>query len=337
MGGVLDVLRLYRLHSGAATASVALVPGLVAGAGIPTLVVIFIACMAHHAWGFSLNEIMDLEVDSCSGIHPHKPLVSGRISKRIAHLISTTALIISLASFLAASYMESGYIVLTLALVVGATVAGAIYDIRGKNFPLSDIFVGGWLFFLVLASASASAGTGGFVTAVWAAAVLGALHLVFNNSVEGGLKDTEGDRRAGVRSLAVLLGVRSRGSKVLIPPAFRAWGMTLRGVFIILAAVFSYLISVREGWGSWVVVVVSVWGVFLFAHSLLFLRTGERHPRKKMIRTFSVHEVLSFGLSLLVVAPAVGILGAVFLLVLSLVWFMVMNRIMYGTSISPKV
>ncbi|MEA3558840.1 MAG: UbiA family prenyltransferase [Candidatus Thermoplasmatota archaeon] len=333
----MDILRLYRIHTGAASASVPLIAGIILGAQPVSLLLIGIGAVAHHAWGFSLNEIIDLDVDSSSGVHTNKPLVSGRISKNSAHILSLLALMISFIMFTGAALLEGSSVLFPLSLLLAATISGTIYDLWGKRFPLSDIFVSGWMVFMVLAAGSTVEGSISMDTAVWAAAALGGLHILFNNSVEGGLKDAEGDRRSGARTLAVILGVRWKGDRASVTAPFILWGLFLRSLFVICAMVFTYLIAMSHAWGAWVVVTVGVWGSILFAHSMLFLRAGYKTSRKELIRTFSIHEVLSLGLSLLVVAPAAGVLPAVLVMVLPLVWFIVMNHLMYETSMVPKV
>lgn len=334
---LLDVLRLYRIHTGGATSAVPLVAGFISNCSPVPLLLIGLGSLFHHAWGFSLNEIVDMDIDRRSGLHEGKPLVSGRMTRGQAHFFSLSALLASFTCFIVASLLQEGSVLLVILLLAGASVSGTIYDVWGKRFPLSDIFVGLWLAMLALSASAVSGMDQVTSTPVIAAALLVGIHVLFNNSVEGGIKDAEGDRTSGVRSLAVISGVRWSGSKLYIPGPFCVWAMLLRGAFVVIAAVFSYQISIQEGFGSWISITVSIFGIILFAHSLGFIRSSVHRSRSDLIRTFSQHEVMSLALSLLVVLPAAGIIPAAGLLLLPLIWFILFNRIMFGSTLSPKV
>lgn len=337
MAGLKDILRLYRLHTGLVTASVPGLAAFMSGGGPEAVVFVVMGSLAHHAWGFSLNEIMDLEVDRGSGHLGHKPLVSGKIGKLQAHILSVSALIFSYVCFISAVLVSDVDPIAPMVLLTIATLSGAVYDLWGKRFPLFDLFVSAWFLLLILAGAAAVEGAGPYNVAVWAAAVLGMLHILFNNSVEGGIKDAEGDRRAGTRTLAVYSGVRVSNDLILIPDVFISWGAVLRAVFAIGAGSFAYMCAERADWGHWVPVAASFWGAMLFAHSLTFLRPRLTTNRKVLIRTFALHEILSFSLALFVVLPVAGIAAAAAAFFATVLWFAALNLFLYKSSVTPGV
>ncbi|MCK5774373.1 MAG: UbiA prenyltransferase family protein, partial [Thermoplasmata archaeon] len=145
-----DLLRLFRIHTGAATAAVPALGFLVTGGSYPGLLLVALAALCHHAWGFSLNEVMDLEVDKRAKDLSHKPLVSGRISSKGGLYLSTSMGIVSFLLLMGAAYVEGNDPGIPLGLLLISTVSGIVYNVFGKKFPLSDIFVGGWIFFMVL-------------------------------------------------------------------------------------------------------------------------------------------------------------------------------------------
>ncbi|MBN1540474.1 MAG: UbiA family prenyltransferase [Candidatus Thermoplasmatota archaeon] len=332
-----DVLGLYRLHTAMATASVAGIAAHIAGGG-PALVVGAVAgSIFHHAWAFSLNEVADLEVDSRNPELSHKPLVSGRISRSGGVMASFIALALSFVLFSAGALLDGGDVFAVLILLSLSTLSGTIYDLWGKKFPLSDIFVSIWMGLLVLASAAGSGGWDPGSLGVIAVAVLSSVHILFNNSVEGGLKDVENDAGSGSRTLAVVTGCRIDRGKLVVSPVFFSWAVLLRASFVIGSAVFSLFIAEEAGWGAWVVVVVSILGAGLFTHALTFLRSGREVERKGMLRTFSLHELSSFGISLIVIIPAVGILPALAAFIAPVLWLLFFNRVIFGTGLAPKV
>jgi len=332
-----DVLSLYRLHTALVTAAVPGIASYLAGGPPLTVIFVVIGSVLHHAWGFSLNEIIDLKVDRTNPELAHKPLVSGKISKNAAWLLSFGALAFSIAFFTVGPIVDGGVATVPLIFVLAATLAGWIYDLYGKKFPLSDVFVAAWLFFLVLAGAGAVSGWGPYPVAVWAAACLGFLHILFNNSVEGGLKDVENDRKAGARTLAVVTRVRIRKGALKVPGRFMIWGVFLRGLFAVAASVFVLYIAEGKGYGSWILVAVPLVGLFLAAHSMTFLGRGARTDRGSLIKAFSVHELISFGLSMLVVLPAAGPAAAGLAFTLPLAWVLLFNRVIFRTRLAPKV
>ncbi len=333
----LDILRSGRVHTAMATAAIPAI-ACIALSGDPIAVgLVVIGAIMHHAWGFSLNEIMDLDVDKKNPDLGDKPLVSGRISKREGYIISFAFLILSILSFAVAGLLFSAPFFMPLIFIGTATVCGTIYDIWGKRFPLSDIFMAGWMFFLVLAGVFSSGKVEGLPFPAIAIATLGGLQILFNNSVEGGLKDVRNDRTSGTRTLAVTLGARYE-QKILRPgKGMIVWGTSLRILYVLFGAAASLVIADIAGWGEWIVIATAVIGIILFLHSLNYLRMELKIRRSDLLKVFAKHEVLSFLLLIIIMMPAVGWIPSIFLFILPLFSYLVMNRIMFGTGLAPKV
>ena len=332
----IEILRLYRIHTAAATASVPTLAVLAAGSDLVTALMIFSGAVLNHAWGFSLNEIGDLEVDRRSTDLGHKPLVSGAIGIRSAWIYSMSALVLSFIMILGAAYRSGIPIIYPSIFLITATISGFIYDLRGKRFP-SDIFVSAWILFLVLACSTSVIRLEELPPAVLAVVVISPIQLLFNNSVEGGIKDLDHDREAGARTMALTLGCGWDNGKRHLSGSFIVWGMVLRAIFVITAVVFTYVISEREGFGYWLVLTVGTIGAVIFAHSLTFLKSEMDEDRGDLIKRFSIQEILSFAASILVVIAAVGILPGVAIFLLTVLWFVLFNRLLFRTGISPKV
>ncbi len=334
---ILDIMRLGRVHTAMVTAAVPAAGCLAAGGGWWAVLFVVLGSMIHHSWGFSMNEIVDLEVDRRNRELQHKPLVSGRMDIRSAIIISRIFHFMAGILFLISAYFFGGNIFTVMVFLALASIFGWTYNRWGKKVPMMDISIALWMFFLVLAGASAGSEGISFPIGVWAIAVIGFLHILFNNSVEGGLKDVANDRRSNTKTLAVVTGAKFEkgllrpGGKILV------WGTLLRMMLVLTAAVFSFLISEKEGWDEWIVILVSVWGIAVFAHSLIFLQKMVRISRKDLIGTFAKHEVLSFGLSLLVVMPLIGVAPTLLLFIVPFIWFALMNRVLFDSGLAPKV
>jgi 4-hydroxybenzoate polyprenyltransferase len=332
---MIDILRVGRVHTALATAAIPTAACIALGGGALEIILALLGAVMHHAWGFSLNEIIDLKVDSGNPDLSEKPLVSGRISKGEAHFISISFLILSIVSFSMAGFILSSSF-LPLVFILIATGAGAIYDIWGKRFPLSDIFMASWMFFLVLAGSSAAT-TEFLVFPAIGAASLGGLQILFNNSVEGGLKDVKNDRSSGTRTLAVVLGASFDDNLLKPGNGLRIWGISLRIFYILLAASASLLIADEAEWGQWIIIVVSILGIIVFMNSLVFLGGDSRIERKNLLKIFAKHEVLSFLLFILVLMPLAGWQASIFLFTVPFLYYMIMNRIMFRTGLNPNV
>ncbi|MGA1822221.1 MAG: UbiA family prenyltransferase [Thermoplasmatota archaeon] len=332
----IEILRLFRIHTAAATASIATIAVLAAGSDLITALLIFAGCVLNHAWGFSLNEIGDLEVDRRSSDLSHKPIVSGAIGIRSAWIYSMSALVLSFILILGSAVYSGTPIIYPAVFLITAVVSGFIYDLRGKRFP-SDIFVSAWIFFLVLACSTSTVRFEELPLAVWAVVFISPIQLLFNNSVEGGIKDLDHDREAGAKTMALSLGCRWEDGKRHLSGSFIIWGMALRVAFVISAVVFTYIISEQEGFGYWLVLTVGTIGAVIFAHSLTFLRSEMDESRRDLIKRFSIQEILSFAVSILIVIAAVGIIPGIAIFLLTMMWFVLFNRLLFRTGISPKV
>ncbi len=333
----LDILRSGRVHTAMVTAAIP-ATACIALSGDPFAVgLVVIGAILHHVWGFSLNEIIDLDVDRGNPDLDDKPLVSGRISKREGYIISFAFLILSFLSFAVAGILFSNPFFIPLIFIGSATVCGTIYDLWGKRFPLSDIFMAGWMFFLVLAGVFSSGKVEGLPFPAIAIATLGGLQILFNNSVEGGLKDVRNDRTSGTRTLAVTLGARYEQNILRPGKGIIIWGTALRMLYVLFGAAASLVIADIAGWGDWIVIASAVIGITVFLHSLNYLRMELKTKRSDLLKVFAKHEVLSFLFLIIVMMPAVGWLPSIFLFILPFLFYLAMNRVMFGTGLAPKV
>ena len=336
MTSLIDVLRFYRIHTGAATAALPTLAVLTTGTDPLSAFIVFLIALFHHAWGFSLNEIGDLEVDRMSDSLSHKPLVSGSLSKGNAWVLSIIPLVSSSLLLLLLIVYNGVDLLIPVILFSGSTLSGIIYDMKGKEFP-SDIFVSIWILLLVLSTSSAVVDGFKVGIGVIAVASLSSLQLLFNNSVEGGIKDLKSDRMTGAKTMAITLGCRAVDGGSNLTSSFIAWGYTLRSTFVLCASVFSLLLVQSAGWGVWWNLLIIVLSVLIFVHSGRFMIRNLKIPRKELIGIFSRQEISSFLVICLVVLPVVGILETTIIFLTAGIWFTLMNRIMYGTSMRPGV
>jgi 4-hydroxybenzoate polyprenyltransferase len=342
-------LRLWRVQTMALTALVPVVGALVFMGEpstwsltdgwdvLPELIVLFILGCMFHVYGFVLNEWSDIEVDKASSDLQDKPLVSGVVSLREA---KWTFIMAGLATFpiLALVTLEPS----THLVLLGALMMAAAYDLWGKRVPL-DVLLAGSLTLSLLTGAMA---LGSFdpdyaphVTLFLCVGGLQFLQNLYQNAIEGGLKDADHDAAAGARTFAAVLGVRVREDGELVGgPAFTWSALLMKAAQVVLllyAAVEVTDLSSHEHSNL-------LWSVLLLTIAGMIVTTGlmlppVRFERGRLKRLFSVHELFTFAAIMTVVVPLVGGWTAVGLFMLPMVWFMVVNRLLFGGSLEPGV
>ena len=178
------------------------------------------------AFGFALNDYCDVRVDSIG--RPHRPIPSGRISRRaagrLACVLAATALAI-------ASTLGS-----RMAAIAAATLLlGAAYSFRLKDTLLLG---NGAMALLVSTIPIFGAFAAGTLTPGVLAAASMTFPYIFAQEVLYNVEDERADRQAGLRTTATRLGV-ARALRL-----FRV----LAGIFIVLA-IFPWVLGIaRDGY-----------------------------------------------------------------------------------------
>jgi len=341
LSSIKQIARLARIHTGALTAIVPVFGYLLARGGgeggtisaMPwaDVLALFAVGLLVHIFGFVQNEYMDREYDSRSHLHRDKPLVSGMVGLGTARFLVFFSIVSSI--LLLQFYFGEPAATVILALSI---LCGALYNILGKRFPGMDIFLAAWAFLYLLAGARVHGPLG---WEIFAFAGMAALQIFFNNGIEGGLKDSVTDGKAGARTMAVAAGVEGEREGLNIPLSFKliAWALKL----LFLGVAVSAVLFSRSGgtvFDPWRIAGVGAAGVLacvMLACQLKFL-TG-RYERKRMLRLFAVHEISSVCMILALGMPLVGIWSTLGLMALPIIWLLSMNRVLYGTILIPKV
>jgi len=82
-------------------------------------------------------------------------------------------------------------------------------------------------------------------------------------------------------------------------------------------------------------IVVFLMGIF-FVSLFTFLRSM-RFNRSRLKKLFSMHEMASYFMVLIILSPIFGLWITVFLLLLPTVWYLVFNVVLYGKLLEPRV
>lgn len=329
---ICEFLRLFRLHTAAATASALLIGGLVMGQrDISALVVLFIIGIFYHIFGFVLNEYIDINVDKKSIDLKDKPLVSGSISKKQALLV--VILSIFCCYVLILIFLRSIY---TLSFFSLSLIFGGIYDLYGKKILGLDFVLAGGFFFLCLTGSSTVSID--FNLLIYLFCLLYFFQIVYNNAVEGGLKDVGHDSTAGAKTLATFMGVTVEKGILRITKSFIIFSYVLRFIFLSLIVILGLQPQLLF-WSNkhiFEITIIVFLAVVYFATLLSFLKSM-KFDRARLKKIFSINEMTSYFMVLIVLSPLIGLYLTVFLIALPAVWYLVFNVVLYGKLLEPMV
>ena len=332
-----EYLKLFRLQTGATTAIAPVIGYLVMGIQIgynikvAEMVLIFFIGILMHIFEFVLNEYIDVDVDRRAPDLVKKPLVAGTISMTTALVIVFGAILLSfIFTFL---FFLNIWTVLFLTL---SFVFGAIYDIHGKRFVGSDFTLALWIFFFCLFGASIISIQ--FTGELYLIAGLGFFQILFNNAVEGGIKDADHDALAGAKTLANALGVRVKKGKLVLPGTFKlaSYAIKLGFISLIIILVYVSIIKIRSFLDNFLLLTIILLIFIIFYTLHKFLNIIEFH-RGRLKRIFSIHEIATFYLTPILLLQLLGFEIVLFLLILPLAWYMALNVILYGRLLEPQV
>ena len=332
-----EYLKLFRLQTGATTALAPVIGYLVlavqTGYSIvfQELALIFTIGILMHIFEFVLNEYMDVEVDKRSPDLAGKPLVKGTISMGAALAVVMIALVFSYLLTLLYFFQLWTLILLTIAFEFGA-----IYDIYGKRFPGSDFTLALWIFMFCLFGASIVSTD--FTPLLYLVAGLGFFQILFNNAVEGGIKDADHDAVAGARTLAHALGVSVENKKLKIPVIFKfvSYAIKLGHLSLVVLILYHLPLQINDILDVFQFIMI-VLLILIILYTLQKFLNQVEFRRDKLKRIFSVHEIATFFLVPTLLWQLLGHVIAATILFLPLIWYLILNLILYGRPLEPKV
>lgn len=256
--------------------------------------------MMTVAWGFAHNDYCDLDLDCRSADKQTRALVRGDITPR-AVLVLTLALIA--ASLLLALWLWGT--TPALALLASALAATAAYNAWGKRFPGGDLFyalAGASLFALGASTAVPGHDPTALPLLAWLLILVQLLNHFYFNAINGGVKDADADRAAGVPTLAARAIVVEEGH-MSVAPAFRR--ATLAGAGAIAALCLATFALADFPWYGWQPVAVGLLGArsLWLTHRLLALG---RHDRAAIAQLLVEREMTTTGMILLIYPALIG-------------------------------
>jgi len=301
-------LQLTRLQtSGLTMALLVITRWVAAGVDLFDTLVMLIAGLLIHVYGFTLNEWADRDHDRG---HPHKdnPVTDERISPNVALSLSLATLSLSLALLLWWGWRWSW----TTIPLINSYIMCTSYNLRSKKYPrLSPFLMAGWAFMLSCWIVSLS----GFPAhAMWLPFAWGFMLLL--TQFEGTLKDWDHDGITWNRD-------RFHDQMILVQLAFLA---------SILHVSFDHHDPVRVV----VFLVVALLGAPACAATLAAVQQTER-IRSKMIRNMGIHNMIEYALILVVSSIWVHPIYLLLAFLVPLGIYAGFNQLTYGRASAPSV
>lgn len=335
MGRIADYLVLLRFPGLGGLAIPPVIAAVSVGIFDPlTLVLLFLLGSYSSIFGFVLNDFIDVEVDKKSKELKDRPLVSGAISKQAALWICFTMIMLTFLTFFILFYGEvvTFYRLLSVFCILIAWILGSIYDVYGKKIFASDILVALSVAFIFLIGAFALNKEPTLFT--WVIFILTFNNLFHMNAIEGGIKDADHDVYMNVNNIALRSGVTVKQEKLFIPLSFKILGLGVRLSSIIL--LFLPFIMFQQPYYVWQLILLglSSLGVLFFSIRLLSLKQFNRNKIRKFI---SIQSFLRYSLVPLMLLSIIGIIPAVILIVLPIIWYIVFTPLTGVKLFQPRM
>jgi 4-hydroxybenzoate polyprenyltransferase len=300
-------------------------------------VLLFLTGACLHVYGFVLNEWADVEVDRASGDLAGKPLVAGEISPGGA---LAGALVVGMLGYVPLAIVSvSPWPIL---LYTASLALGGAYDVWGKRAPL-DALLAGSLSALLLAGVAASGGfDAGEAWHRWLLATLVGLQFaqnLFQNAIEGGIKDADHDAAARARTFAAVTGTRVEGGVYRPTATFLRSALAMKSAQSLLLLSLFVLLYIR---GPHLIDIAVSIPLLVLALAVMLRTQGSFLPegpfnRAKLKRLFSLHEMATYAATIVILALLVGWAASLMLLALPVLWFLGANIALYGRPLEPGV
>jgi 4-hydroxybenzoate polyprenyltransferase len=291
------------------------------------LIILFIIGCLSHIYGFVINDIVDVRLDSLSTELFARPLVSGHIPIIKAKYFAFSCMVLSFIITIIFFQETTSLIFLLLVLLLAYSLA-TIYDVASKKFPGMDIFVASAIFLLIIFGAY----TIGTPTALaWIVAIIGALQVIFMNMINGAIKDIDHDKEGKATTIAIKLGAKIQGNKISLPLSFKitGYGVEISRIFFVFVP-FIFLSLTYEIW-QLVMFIIFISINLFFIYKLFSIKTFDR----KKIRNF-IGIIVIF---MYATAPVMLSSLNVWFILLALVppfWFIASNKLLHSTFLEPK-
>jgi len=326
-----DWLRIFRAQTAAAVFLLVFIPYLSAGGELFSWYALLLALWSifvHHI-SFGHNTVLDTLMgwDLRDPNKKHHPLIAQRIRKETALKVVSVGFFVYaiIAVFLA--YLGSGnpfyaMVFFSLYLVGGFVYNDGISKISVWDFiPITICFTSLSLFSYFLIAKE-------FSELIILIALYLALVEWFQIGIEGEIKEIEiKDEVNMLQRLGTKIdgNIFSMGKSIIYPWVLKISGLAIAGYLLYK---FTYV---------WLTAILFTIGVILAIYFCYKLTQKREWNRKKSLRYMALEEIVSIFLLPLILIPIIGLLEVFIILLISIVYFVGMNALLWETCFAPKV
>jgi 4-hydroxybenzoate polyprenyltransferase len=324
----IEISRLFNMgFTGVAPVLGALSMWNISELSLPRLLILFTIGCLSHAYGFIMNDVVDIKLDKLSKELTTRPLVSGTITRKKA---TSFALCCMIASFLLSLvfYTELTRFIVLIAILFLAYVLATIYDSGSKKYPGMDIFVASAIVFLILFGAST---VGTPTTLAWIVALIGGLQVLFMNLINGTIKDIDHDEKGMANTLAIRLGAKTEGGRVTLPLSFKITGYAIELIRISLIFVPFFFLALPLGLWQIPALFILIILTFFSIYKLYSIKIFDRDRIRKSIGITVIFMYTTAPIMLSSLNPYILLVAFI-----PPLWFISSNMLLHKTIFEPK-
>ena len=216
-------------------------------------------------------------------------------------------------------------------------LSGTLYNIFSKKLPGSDVFLSSTMalfcLFGALAVSDSNHGLQELDVLTWVIVMIVFVHVLIMNIMEGGLKDAENDRKAGAKTLAIYLGVKT-DKKMYVPSSFKTVIIFFKIITVVLISLPFLFYKLNFSILQIILMIVFIMWMLFSTIKLLNIKTFDRKKIGFHVRN---HELASYGLVPIMLMEFIGLSWTLFLILFPFIWFVICNYVLFGKIVSnPK-
>jgi len=332
------VLIHSRIHTASLTIPVAMIGYILSGrVDVLSLTLIAVIALLFHGVGFSWNNIFDYSYDRMDKNKTHFPIISGDIDYKR----TVNATIIATVITLLIAIITDGNII-SDAMFIVAIVFGFIYNIYNKRTLIATVYISlsfasipvyayffRWSDLLHIIGNAPINYTPLIPTFMF---IFSFLTMMFQISVSGYLKDMEVPQK----NLLIWMGGRVQDNVLHSSPLMIAYSIITRLLPVVSVLVFIPLLHFNL---IFVILFLVLEGVTVYL--TIMMLQSVTYDRKRELKRMSMIEIINYFSYVFITASLVTrhimLQYITFMILFPVIWFIVMNRIMWGTDLYPNV
>ncbi len=319
MNNMRAYLQLFRIHTASLTIP-AVVIGYLLATHTPSPLYIFlisIYALLFHAFGFLWNNIFDYPYDKEDVYKQHFPLVSGAVNYTQAKKIAISGTIVS---FIYGFYLFHNNLITILFLIL-SIFFGFMYNIFNKKYMHSVIYISLSFMFLSITPFT------NFHTinhTILIYALFGFLTMVFQNGISGFIKDMHVNQ---INTLTYM-GTYINNDELHVSSLTMFYAYVIRFSIMLSGILLCTTSATLSMFGAIQTMIIVL--------TFKLLQEG-KYNRDHRLKLMSLIEVLNYYSLAIIMIDYTTVYWVAFLLLFPITYFVIMNKITWGTMIHPKV